>query len=98
MASIKKLLANLYNWVQKPRSVSLPQKIFFVQQLQVMLKAGISLAVGLKTLKDQTNSKAFKIILTDLQQTVEKGNLLSKGLEKYQKIFGELFVLSLIHI
>ena len=76
----------------KPRRAPLTQKIFFVQQLGVMLKAGISLSIALKTLAAQTTSKNFKIILLDLQEGVEKGNLLSKGLEKYQKIFGELFI------
>ena len=80
------------NWLKKPRKISLTQRIFFVQQLGVMLKAGISLSVALKTLAQQTTSKSFGRILNDLQQGVEKGNLLSKGLEKYQKIFGELFI------
>jgi len=79
-------------WIEKPRSIKLSQKIFFVQQLRVMLKAGISLSVALKTLQRQTTSKTFKIILVDLQGVVEKGNLLSKGLEHYKKAFGELFI------
>lgn len=79
-------------WVKQPRAINLTQKIFLVQQLSVMIKAGISLAVGLKTLAQQTKSKSFSKILTDLQQKVEKGNLLSKGLKEYQKLFGELFI------
>lgn len=57
-----------------------------------MIKTGISLAVALKTLAEQTSSKSFRSILIDLQQQVEKGNLLSKGLEKYERVFGELFI------
>jgi type IV pilus assembly protein PilC len=83
---------NLIGWLKRPRKVALAQKIFFVQQLGVMLKAGISLSVALKTLAEQTTSKSFKVILLDLQSGVEKGNLLSKGLENYQKIFGDLFI------
>lgn len=79
-------------WINRPKKIKLAQKIFFVQQLSVMLKAGISLSVGLKTLSEQSSSKNFTKILLDLQQSVEKGNLLSKGLEKYQRIFGELFI------
>ena len=82
----------IINWLAKPRMIPLAQKIFFVQQLGVMLKAGISLSIALKTLADQTTSKSFKTILVDLREGVEKGNLLSRGLEKYQKIFGELFI------
>lgn len=85
-------LKKIIDWIEKPRKIKLVQKIFFVQQLRVMVKAGISLSVGLKTLADQTSSKSFKKILVDLQQIVEKGSLLSQGLEKYPKIFGELFI------
>ena len=84
--------AKLINWLRKPRRLPLSQKIFFVQQISVMIKAGISLSVALKTLADQATSKKFRIILNDLQQGVEKGNLLSAGLEKYQNIFGDLFI------
>ncbi|MFA6254729.1 MAG: type II secretion system F family protein [Patescibacteria group bacterium] len=90
--NLKEKLAQIVGWLRKPRKVSLSQKIFFVQQLGVMLKAGISLSTALKTLAQQTTSKSFKTILVDLQQDVEKGNLLSKGLERYSKIFGELFI------
>lgn len=76
----------------KPRRIPLAQKLFFVQQLSVMIKAGISLSVALKTLAEQSTSRGFKIILSDLQASVEKGSLLSKGLEGYQRGFGELFV------
>jgi type II secretory pathway component PulF len=72
--------------------ISTDEKIFLVQQLGIMTKTGISLAVALQTLAEQTTNKRFKAILTDLKQEVEKGRLLSKGLEKYQKIFGELFI------
>lgn len=80
------------NLFTKPRSIKLTQKIFFVQQLSVMIKAGISLSVALKTLATQTTSKSFRKILIDLQAGVEKGNLLSKGLKDYQNLFGELFI------
>jgi type IV pilus assembly protein PilC len=72
--------------------VGLADKIFFVQQLGIMVKTGISLAVGLRTLADQTTSKGFKGVLTDVQQSVERGNLLSASLDRYHKIFGDLFI------
>lgn len=86
------MFQKLTNWFTKPRRLKLALKIFFVQQLGVMIKSGISLAVALKTLAEQTNSKSFRKILVDIQKGVEKGNLLSKGLEQYQSAFGDLFV------
>jgi len=85
-------IQKIIKWANKPRKIPLSQKIFLVQQLGVMIKSGISLSVALKTLSNQTTSKSFKMILDDLQRLVEKGNLLSKGLENYQKIFGGLFI------
>ncbi len=79
-------------FLEKFRRVSLSQKIFFVQQLGIMIKTGISLSIALRTLAEQAASKHFRRILTDLRLQVEKGNTLSKSLEKYQKIFGELFI------
>lgn len=78
--------------IEKPRKVTLTQKIFFVQQLSVMIKAGISLSVALKTLSEQTTSKSFAKIMKNLQRGVEKGSLLSVGLKEYQNLFGELFI------
>jgi len=72
--------------------VTVKEKIFFVQQIGIMVQTGISLSVALKTLSEQTTNKKFKEILADLQITVERGNLLSLGLERHKKVFGELFV------
>ena len=72
--------------------ISVRDKLFFLQQLSIMVQTGISLAVALKTLRDQTSNKRFKFILTDLQNFVERGNLFSDGLQKYKNVFGELFI------
>ncbi len=72
--------------------ISVAQKLFFVQQLGIMVRTGISLAAALKTLSEQTTSRMFKSVLNDIQQTVEKGGLLSAGLEQHKKLFGELFI------
>ena len=85
-------VAKWRQWLYQLESVSLSQKIFFVQQLGIMVRTGISLAVALKTLAEQTSSKKFRRALLDIQAEVEKGNLLSRGLEKYPKIFSNLFI------
>jgi len=87
-----KKINRLIAWLNKPTKLPINQKIFFIQQLTVMLQAGISLSVALKTLSQQTESKSLKVIVKGLQEMVEKGNTLSKGLEIYPKIFNDLFV------
>src|SRR3989339_331116 len=53
--------------------ISVKDKIFFVQQVGIMVQTGISLGIALKTLAEQTVNKKFKAILADLQATVERG-------------------------
>lgn len=72
--------------------VSLVDKIFFTQNLQVMMKAGVSLSQTLKTLSDQTENKTFKAALSQIRGSVEAGQPLSYGLAAYPKIFPELYV------
>lgn len=72
--------------------VPLKERLFFVRHLGVMLKAGISLSVGLKTLSQQTKNKYFIKILTEVASSVEKGTNFADSLKPYSKVFGELFV------
>lgn len=67
-------------------------KVFFAQNLQVMVKAGLPLAVSIKTLAQQTQNKTFRTILEDIYLIVSKGTALSDALGKYPKVFSELFV------
>ncbi len=72
--------------------VPLKERLFFVQHLGIMLKAGISLSKALKTISNQSENKYFQSILADLGSQVEKGTSFSKALRKYDKVFGEMFV------
>jgi len=72
--------------------VPLSEKLFFVQHLGVMLKAGISLSVALKTLARQTANKKFSYIINDISSNVEKGVSLTESLKPHEKIFGQLFI------
>jgi len=75
-----------------PQRISSVDKIFFTQNLYIMIRTGFSLARGLKTLVLQTENKRFKGIIEKLRSDVEKGITLSKAMEKFPKIFDELFV------
>jgi len=71
--------------------VSNVDKIFFTQNLYIMIRTGFSLAQGLKTLVLQTENKRFRTIIDKLRSDVEKGITLSKAMAKFPKIFSELF-------
>lgn len=85
-------LDKINDFLAKLSRVPLKEKLFFVQHLGVMLKAGISLSIGLKTLAKQTNHKYFNKILNEISNNVEKGATFSESLKAYDKVFGELFI------
>ncbi len=80
------------NYLLRFSRIPLKEKLFFVQHLGIMLKAGISLARALKTLARQTDNKRFAKILDDIAEKVEKGNTFSDSLKDHEKVFGELFI------
>lgn len=72
--------------------VSAKEKIFFLQNLKTMVKAGMSLAESLKILAKQTANAKFQEILTDIAENIEKGHTLSSAMAKYPKQFSEIFI------
>lgn len=85
-------LEMINGWLLKLSSVPSKEKLFFLRNLGVMLKAGISLSAALKTLVKQTTSKKLKGVLAEVSQKVEKGETLHDSLKPYERIFGELFI------
>ena len=72
--------------------ISLEEKIYFTKNLRVMIKAGLSLSMALKTLAEQTGNKRFKIILSEIYLAVEKGEGLSENMAKYPAVFPEVSI------
>ena len=79
-------------FLQKLTSVPLAEKLFFIQHLGIMLKAGISLSTALKTLAKQTTNKRFARIIADISRNVEKGVSFTESLKPHEKIFGQLTI------
>src|SRR3989338_1628144 len=79
-------------WLEKFSSIPISEKLFFVQYLGIMLKAGISLSVALQTLAKQTKNKKFAKIIGQVAKNVEKGVTFTESLRPYEKVFGQLFI------
>ncbi|MFA5854078.1 MAG: type II secretion system F family protein [Patescibacteria group bacterium] len=72
--------------------VKLPQKIFFTENLRVMIKAGLSLTEALHTLALQTEDKGFRFVITELNSDVEQGKSLSQALGRFTNVFEPIFI------
>lgn len=67
-------------------------KVFFLEHLNTMLKAGLSLIESLEVLSKEIENKKFKNIVTDIKKSIEKGDQLSEVLSKYPKVFPPIYV------
>ena len=74
------------------QKISATNKIFLLQNLSVMVKAGVPLADSLSTLAEQTKNKKLKTMLFDVQKKIKEGKNFSESLEPYQERLGELFI------
>lgn len=69
------------------KSVPVKVKIDFFNQLYFMVRGGVNIRKGLVSIHDQVAHSYFKMIVSDLIDTVENGGSLSSGLEKFPKVF-----------
>lgn len=72
--------------------IKLREKIVFIQDLQIMLKAGIAAPRALKIIARQTKNKKFEKVVSDIAHQVESGHTLHEALADYPKIFSHIFV------
>ena len=66
--------------------------IVFSRQLSAMLKAGIPILRSLDILRDQTETPAFKEVLTQVSNSLTGGSRLSEALAEFPKVFSPEYV------
>lgn len=81
-----------WTWVKNAASVPLKEKIVFIENLHLMLKAGIAVPRGLRIITKQSRNKKFKNIMEQMANSVEAGKSLNEALADYPKIFSHIFV------
>lgn len=72
--------------------VKLIDKITFIKNLSVMLRAGLPMARCLKILSNQTTNPKFAKIVSELGRNVEGGVTLADSMAKYPRVFSQIFV------
>lgn len=83
--------------VAKPKGlvkggVKLTELSIYCRQFSTMIDAGVSLVRCLSVLQEQSQSVRLRRITADIQSEVEAGNSLSKAMQKYPRVFNNLFV------
>lgn len=64
----------------------------FTRQLATLQKAGLPILLSLSALRQQTQNKIFKEVITQITRDIESGTSLSGAMEKYPLIFNSLYI------
>ncbi|MBI4363659.1 MAG: type II secretion system F family protein [Candidatus Doudnabacteria bacterium] len=72
--------------------IKLLDKISFIKNLSVMLKAGLPVSKSLKILVEQTPNKKLSKIIADISRQVEGGHTLADSMARYPRVFSPIFV------
>lgn len=79
----------------KPKArpgVKKDELVVFTRQLSTMISAGIPLLEGLEILNEQTSNPGFAVCLDSVIEDIRGGSDLSAALEKFPKVFSNIFV------
>ena len=68
------------------------EMIMFSRQLVTLQSAGLPLLMSLQAIKEQTESKALKEVITEINLDVESGSSFAEALGRHPDVFNELYV------
>jgi len=83
-------------WLTKDITIGNPVKlqhlVIYLRQFATLLKAGVSVVDSTKILAKQTDSKALKKALMDIEANLREGVQLSEATSKHSKIFSPMYI------
>lgn len=83
-------------WLTRDITIGNPVKlqhlVIYLRQFATLLKAGVSVVESTKILAKQTDSKALKKALMDIEANLREGVQLSEATSKHSKIFSPMYI------
>lgn len=73
-------------------SIKVDDLVIFSRQMATLIGAGVPLLQSLEALVDQTEKSKLKVVVRSLRDDVQGGKSLSESMEKYPRVFSNLFV------
>ena len=72
--------------------ISTKDKVVFSRQMATLVAAGLPLVQSLRNVLEQTQNKAFKIVITKVIGDVEAGKPLSEAMSKHPMVFSNVYI------
>ncbi|MFH0924076.1 MAG: type II secretion system F family protein [bacterium] len=66
--------------------------IFFTRQLRAIIKAGVPLLKGLKSIEEQIEDNKLKYIISTVSKDIDQGKTFSAALAKHPRTFSEVYI------
>lgn len=79
-------------FIDKFFGVSAQEKLIFLKNLRLMLRAGVGISRAMRTLAGQAKNSAFRKALLQVEDSLVKGSPLAEAFSKYPDIFPDFFV------
>ncbi|HIA92332.1 TPA: type II secretion system F family protein [Candidatus Saccharibacteria bacterium] len=76
----------------KLKKISANDRVIFTRQLATLIKAGLPIASAMRLLIDQMENVKMQDIVRELSISIEAGNSLAEGLQKYPDVFSKVYV------
>ncbi len=72
--------------------ISTKDRIIFTRQLSTLVNAGLPLTQSLRTVAEQTSSKALAVVINQVVASVEGGVSLAESLAKHPTVFNDVYI------
>lgn len=72
--------------------VKLQDIVIYLRQFSTLIKAGVTIVDATRILAQQTDSKALRNVLLDMEKELREGNPFSDSAEKHKRIFSSMFI------
>lgn len=74
------------------KRVKTKDRVLFSRQLSTLINAGLPLVQSLRSVNQQTENKALKVIINQVISDVEAGQTLSGAMGRHPEVFNQVFV------
>lgn len=88
---VEKKSFDVFAFMQNWGTVPLKEKIAFIQNLDLLLKSGVSAPRAMRIIAKQTGNKKFKNVIDAMAGDVEAGKSLHETMSGYPKVFSHIF-------
>ncbi len=87
----EKTVSNFADFFKGFGTVPLKEKIAFISNLNLLLKAGVAAPRALRIISKQTSNRKFKTVMETMATNVEAGKSLHDAMADYPQIFSHIF-------